>query len=301
MSQYVALVAGSIGLGISSIAYYVSYHERYRIQKLRACNKIDIIELQPPSDDKETDTNNEYVVQGIIDSNATLSLDECPKRIQREYKPVYKKVTTVNNLFKCTILQEQRKKSTVVCSEYKSFARVMRDKSNDIRIKQEDSFATQSMYIENLNDSASLDEFGLKKIYEKYEPVGDSAASQALKMQHRALVLDMAKAKNSDGVSSYNFDPVLLGTDVKVEVLCKDDSAFIFGGTYFFQRPDDEHITCSNPYLITLNKNTKQVVKELKGTISIAENFKWFFGIPSVLLVGYGSGIADNFRNGGGR
>ena len=73
MSQYVALVAGSIGLGISSIAYYVSYHERYRIQKLRACNKIDIIELQPPSDDKETDTNNEYVVQGIIDSNKFLS------------------------------------------------------------------------------------------------------------------------------------------------------------------------------------------------------------------------------------
>ena len=50
-----------------------------------------------------------------------------------------------------------------------------------------------------------------------------------------------------------------------------------------------------------MNKNTKQVVKELKGTISIAENFKWFFGIPSVLLVGYGSGIADNFRNDGGR
>jgi hypothetical protein len=295
MSQYAALITGSIGLGVTSIAYFISSHERYRINKLRSCRKVDIIEIKPKS--SEDSGTEEYLIRGTVDTSVPISLEECPESVRKEHEAVYKKVTVVDTLFECKILQEQKKKSTVICSEYSSFARVMRNKSKDIRIKQEDNFWSQSLYIENIS-AASLDEFGLQEIYRKYEPVGDLAATQALRMQHRALVLNMAQAKNSDGVSSY-VKPVVLGTDVKVEALCKNDEAYVFGGSYYLQRPDDEHLTCSNPYLMTLNKNVKQVVQELKGTIATAENIKWFFGIPSIMLVGYGSGIADKFSDTG--
>ena len=59
-------------------------------------------------------------------------------------------------------------------------------------------------------------------------------------MQHRALVLQTAKAKNSDGVSSYGCEPVLLG-QMKVEALCEGDNAYIFGGIYFYNKLD-EHL-----------------------------------------------------------
>ena len=295
MSQYAALIAGSIGLGVTSIAYFISSHERYRINKLRACRKVDIIEIKPKS--SEDNGTEDYLIRGTVDTNSPISLEHCPENVRKEHEVVYKKVTEVDTLFECKILQQQKKKSSVICSEYSSFARVMRSKSKDIRIKQEDNFWSQSLYIENIGD-ASLDEFGLQEIYRKYEPAGDLVATQALRMQHRALVLNMAQAKNSDGVSSY-INPVVLGTDVKVEALCKNDEVYVFGGNYYLQRPDDEHLTCSNPYLMTLNKNVKQVVQELKGTIATAENIKWFFGIPSIMLVGYGSGIADKFSDTG--
>ena len=218
------------------------------------------------------------------------------RKVRKKHNPVYKKVTTVDTLFKCEILQQTQNKSQVLCSEYQSFAKVTRHRSESISVKQEGNYWSQTMHLGNIKDE-SIDEFGLKEIYSRFEPVGTPAETQALKMQHKALVLQMAKAKNSDGVSSYSCEPVLLGQNVRVEALCKGDNAYIFGGIYFYNQLDD-YLICQNPYLITLNTSRHQVVEKLKSKISIAESVKWYVGLPSLLLLGFGSGAAENFVRG---
>ena len=297
MSHSIALFAGAVGVGVSSIAYYISRSERYRINKLRAHENISIHEIDIAAfENGKSPEPNEYLIQGIIDSDDVISLEECPAKVRKKHNTVYKKVTKVDTLFKCEILQQTQNQSQVLCGEYQSFAKITRQRSDTISVKQEGNYWSQSMHIGHIKDEC-IDEFGLKEIYSRYEPVGTSAETQALKMQHKALVLQMAKAKNSDGVSSYSCDPVLLGQNVKVEALCKGDNAYIFGGIYFYNQSDD-YLTCQEPYLITLNTSRHQVVEKLKSKISIAENVKWYFGLPSLLLLGFGSGAAESLIRG---
>ena len=297
MSQSIALFAGALGVGVSSIAYYISSSERYRINKLRAHENISIHEIDVAAfEDGKSPEPNEYLIQGVIDGGEAVPLEECSKKVRNKHKPVYNKVTRVDTLFKCEILQQTQNKSHVICSEYQSFAKVTRQRSENIRVKQQGNYWSQIMHLRHIKDE-SIDEFGLKEIYSRFEPVGTPAETQALKMQHRALVLQTAKVKNSDGVSSYSCEPVLLGQNVKVEALCEGDNAYVFGGIYFYNKLD-EHLTCQTPYLITLNTSRHQVVEKLKSKISIAESVKWYVGLPSLLLLGFGSGAAENFIRG---
>ena len=167
-------------MGVSSIAYYISSSERYRSNKLRAHENISIHEIDIAAfENGKSSEPNEYLIQGVIDGAEAIPLEECSRKVRKKHNPVYKKVTTVDTLFKCEILQQTQNKSQVLCSEYQSFAKVTRHRSESISVKQKGNYWSQTMHLGNIKDE-SIDEFGLKEIYSRFEPVGTPAETQAL-------------------------------------------------------------------------------------------------------------------------
>ena len=85
MSHSIALFAGALGVGVSSIAYYISSSERYRINKLRAHENISIHEIDIAAfENGKSSEPNEYLIQGVIDGAEAIPLEECSKKSSEE-------------------------------------------------------------------------------------------------------------------------------------------------------------------------------------------------------------------------
>ena len=161
VTLYSTLV-GALGVGVSSIAYYISSKESCRINKLRAHENISIHEIDVAAfENGKSPEPNEYLIQGVIDGGEAVPLEECSKKVRNKHKPVHKK-----NKGRYTVQVRDTTADTKQVTGYLQWvsivAKVTRQRSETIRVKQQGNYWSQIMHLGHIKDE-SIDEFDWRK------------------------------------------------------------------------------------------------------------------------------------------